>query len=185
VSIITTFDSAIDTAVYNKVLLFAAASNDGGNRGREFPAKHSNVFCIHTTDGYGNPSSFNPSPPDGTRNFSLLGERVSSHWPRGIGGHNDDVKVMSGTSVATSIAAGLAGTLLAFVKQYEHGKIPPRESLAPRLKSIEGMSEIWLKTMVRPRRDYDYIIPDSLFAKDSSKEKVYNKIKDILTDMYR
>ncbi|PNP47664.1 hypothetical protein TGAMA5MH_01487 [Trichoderma gamsii] len=178
--------TAISNALHSETLLFAAASNDGANLGRAFPAKYPSVFCIHSTDGNGNPSAFNPTADDKDVNFSLLGEQVSSHWPIGRNGHNEPVKAMSGTSVATPIAAGLAAAILSFVRQQEQ-HVPPGSELplGTWLKDVHSMDEV-LKSMVRQRRGagYDYITPHSLFDRKSTREQVYDKIKDIRRHLY-
>lgn len=177
--------TAISTALHNQTLMFAAASNDGANLGRAFPAKYPGVFCIHATDGNGNPSAFNPTADEKDVNFSLLGEQVRSHWPAGRNGHNDIVNVMSGTSVATPIAAGLAASVLSFVRQQEQGLAARSDLLGPWLKDVHAMDAV-LKSMVRQRRGagYDYITPHVLLDTESSREHVYNKIKDIKKHMY-
>ncbi|PTB62072.1 subtilisin-like protein [Trichoderma citrinoviride] len=180
-----TIHTAISNALHSQTLLFAAASNDGANLGRAFPAKYPSVFCIHSTDGNGNPSTFNPTADDKDVNFSLLGEHVSSHWPVGKNGHNEHVKAMSGTSVATPIAAGLAAAILSFVRQQERHMAPGNELLAPWLKDVHHMDEV-LKSMVKQRRGagYDYITPHSLFDRRATREEVYSKIKDIRRHLY-
>ena len=60
-------------------LLFVAVSNNGGNRSRAYPARNSKVFYIYSTDRNGKPSGFNPIASIEDSNFSLLGERVTSH----------------------------------------------------------------------------------------------------------
>ena len=164
--------------------MFAAASNDGANLGRAFPAKYPSVFCIHSTDGNGNPSAFNPTADEKDVNFSLLGEYVRSHWPMGKNGHDDIVNVMSGTSTATPIAAGLAASLLSFVRQQEQGLPAGSDLLGPWLKDVHSMDAV-LKSMTKQRGvGYDYIMPHLLFDTSSSREHVYNKIKDIKKHMY-
>ena len=175
---------AISNALHNNILMFAAASNDGGNLGRSFPAKYPGVFCIHATDGNGNPSTFNPTADEKDVNFSLLGENVSSHWPAGKKGHNDVVNIMSGTSVATPIAAGLAASIISFVWQQERDLPAGRDSLGSWIKDVHAIDAI-LKHMVKQRRvGYDYITPHILLDTDSSRKEVYNKIKDIKKHMY-
>jgi len=177
--------TAISNALHSQTLLFAAASNDGANLGRAFPAKYPSVFCIHSTDGNGNPSAFNPTADDKDVNFSLLGEHVSSHWPVGKNGYNQPVKAMSGTSVATPIAAGLAASVLSFVRQQEQHITLGSELLGPWLKDVHSMDAV-LKSMVRQTRGagYDYITPHILFDRRSTRERVYDRIKDIRRHMY-
>lgn len=178
--------AAISNALHRQILMFAAASNNGANLGRAFPAKYPGVFCIHSTDGNGNPSTFNPTADDKDVNFSLLGEHVRSHWPAGRNGHGDIVNVMSGTSVATPIAAGLAASILAFVRQQEQTLPAGDDLLGPWLKDVHAMDAV-LKSMVRQRRGagYDYITPHTLFDIESSRDEVYNKIGDIKKHMYK
>lgn len=177
--------TAISNALHSQTLLFAAASNDGANLGRAFPAKYPGVFCIHSSDGYGNPSTFNPTADDKDVNFSLLGEGVSSHWPVNESGYNQPVKVMSGTSVATPIATGLAASILSFVRQQEQNIAPEIELLGPWLKDVHSMDAVF-KSMVRQsnRAVYDYITPHLLFDRRSTRELVYERIKDIRRHMY-
>ena len=169
-----------------KTLMFAAASNDGANLGRAFPAKYPGVFCIHSTDGNGNPSTFNPTAHERDVSFSLLGENVSSHWPFGKKGHRQHVNAMSGTSVATPIAAGLAATVLSFARQQEQRMTPGKESLAPWLKDTHSMDTV-LRSMVRQTRgvNYDYITPHLLFDTSSTREQVYDKIIEMRRRLYR
>ncbi|RAK72160.1 S8/S53 family peptidase [Aspergillus fijiensis CBS 313.89] len=176
---------AIANAIHSQTLLFSAASNDGGNLGRAFPAQYPGVFCIHSTDGHGNPSMFNPTADDKDVNFSLLGECVSSHWPVNQDGRGQTVKVLSGTSIATPIAAGLATSVLSFVRQQDQYIKPGSESLGPWLKFAGSMDAV-LKSMVRHTRGagYHYLTPHVIFDRDSTRKHVYEKIGDIKKHMY-
>ncbi|KAJ3571934.1 hypothetical protein NPX13_g5208 [Xylaria arbuscula] len=134
--------------------------------------------------GNGNPSAFNPTADDKDVNFSLLGEHVPSHWPIGRNGCNQPVNAMSGTSVATPIAAGLAASILSFVRQQEQHRSLGIELLGPWLKDVHSMDAV-LKSMVRTRgAGYDYITPHMLFDQKSTREHVYNRIRDIRNHMY-
>ncbi|RFN43276.1 intracellular serine protease [Fusarium flagelliforme] len=177
---------AISDALNKRTLLFAAASNDGANLSRAFPAKCRGVFCIHSTDGNGNPSSFNPTASETDVNFSLLGESVSSHWPAGLNGHDQSVNVMSGTSVATPIAAGLAASVLSFARQQDQNVPIESDRLGPWLKIDSSMNAV-LKSMVRQRRGagYDYITPHVLFDSGATRDFVYGKMNDLRRNLYR
>ncbi|KAF1994282.1 hypothetical protein P154DRAFT_549151 [Amniculicola lignicola CBS 123094] len=153
---------AIVKVLSQGILMFAAASNDGVNFGRAFPAKYPSIFCIHSTDGNGNLSSFNSTADEKDVNFSLLGQ-----------------------SVPTPIAAGLAASPLSFLRQEEQGLPPGSDLLGPWLKDVHSMDAV-LERMAKQRRGqgYDYITPHVLFERNLLREHVYNKIKDIKKDMY-
>ncbi|KAJ0356322.1 hypothetical protein KNSL1_000030 [Colletotrichum chrysophilum] len=87
----------IQDAARKGVLMFAAASNEGRNRpdGIAWPAREENVICVHSADGYGNRSTFTPSPMDNMR-IMVLGECIKSAWPHHLGSR-DNHRQMSGT----------------------------------------------------------------------------------------
>ena len=118
---------AILHAYDKNVVMFAAASNDGnmagdGLQGINYPARDPHVFCVHSADGYGNTSSYNPRAVYGEDNFSFLGQSVCSAWPKYIGAKGTvdaedgtgTWKYSSGTSVATPVAASIAALVLQF-----------------------------------------------------------------------
>lgn len=91
----------IERAFRADKLLFAAASNKGGNSGRSRPAKNLGVICVHTCDGKGNKGDMNPNPERKGFNFSTLGVAVESRWDGWF-------IYKSGTSFAIPIAAKIA-----------------------------------------------------------------------------
>ncbi|RSL89802.1 hypothetical protein CDV31_015804 [Fusarium ambrosium] len=111
-------ENAIKHATAKDVLIFAAASNDGKNRPDEaaWPASRMDVFCVHSADGLGNPSTFTPSPQDNMR-VMVLGESVLSAWPSKFKVQGDQ-KHMSGTSCAAPIAAGIAAVVLDYARGF-------------------------------------------------------------------
>ncbi|KAL5092194.1 hypothetical protein Trisim1_002079 [Trichoderma cf. simile WF8] len=141
---------AIKHAAFNDVLMFVAASNDGKNRpgGVAWPAIESNVICVHSGDGYGNQSSFTPSPKENMR-IMVLGECVRSAWPPKLK-LPGDVKDMSGTSCAAPIAAGVAAVILdyarGFLSQKEWGTLHRTDSMRrmfERLKDPDNHTGYW------------------------------------------
>ncbi|PYH72818.1 S8 family peptidase [Aspergillus vadensis CBS 113365] len=105
---------AIREALYKRqdsVLFFAAASNYGANDREMFPARHESVISIRGTNSNGLFADFNPPKhEDEPVVFGTLGMDVPSAWP-----NSDGEEYRSGTSVATAIAAGIAGSLLGYI----------------------------------------------------------------------
>ncbi|VUC35622.1 unnamed protein product [Clonostachys rosea] len=150
--------TAIDKAISKKVLMFAAAANSGGRRGRAYPASSSQVICVHSTDTYGNASDFSPTAEPNSINIATVGESVQSAWPMLLCQKLNTECLMSrsGTSYATPIAAGMA----AFLLQYARLHLSEREALT--LKRREKMEALLKRCAVRgsnyvPRDDYFYV----------------------------
>ncbi len=165
--------TAIKNAHLKDVLLFAAASNNGANQDRAYPARFQEVICIHSTDTRGNRSNFSPNAATDDTNFATVGEAVQSAWPvaKCEEETNDDfVECKSGTSFATPIAAGMGAFLL------QYSRIYLREELQKRLKGKAAMKavlrKIATKTGYSKRDDYHYLSmslrPDNLFGKEES-----------------
>jgi subtilisin family serine protease len=92
-------------------LIFAAASNSGGNGRRAYPAKETGVFAIHATEEDGtSPKDLNAPRDSSADNFATLGCDISSYWK------GEDVFI-TGTSFAAPVAASIAANGLAFVRR--------------------------------------------------------------------
>lgn len=183
---------AIKDAYYHDVLLFAAASNSGGQLGRAFPAREANVICVHSTDARGNRSPFSPTAVPQDVNLATVGEAVSSAWPMHLCGGDDDYAtaedgeddkystMKSGTSYATPIMAGIAAFLLLYVRL----SLPDSaHMLKTRSRMIKLLQRISQKGQGSGLRDGYYFVDvslyaDSLFGKD--KALIDQTIKDIL-----
>jgi hypothetical protein len=109
-------DEAITHAYSKNTIMFAAASNSGGNAVPSWPARLPTVICVHANDGLGNKAEFNTSPRQHMDNFSILGEDVKSCWPSSLMSEDAEVFEMRrrGISCATPIAAGIAAIMLEF-----------------------------------------------------------------------
>jgi len=163
-------EKAIRYAHEKDKILFAAASNQGLNGSRTYPAKHNEVICMHFTDGNGESSKYNVGPEKGD-NFSTLGLAVESAWPGSPG--ESRTQRRSGTSFATPIAAGIA----AFILQYAWQKLPP-EGLQ-RLKSGEGMRNVFRLLAKKPDGNgKEYVAP--WFFNEKTPEKIREDILDAL-----
>jgi subtilisin family serine protease len=136
------------------------------------------VICINSTDGFGNPSAWNPSPTR-DRNFSIIGEGIEAAWPTQLGATN--AKVASGTSVATPIAAGIAALILQYARQ--HGPKAMRVRNPERLRDCDEMRKVF-QFMTQPRNDYLCLIPAKIFEVrgDHKHIVISSKISDLLDE---
>ena len=112
---------AIDRATMGShpTLVLAAASNEGGNDGVSWPARHDRVICVHATDSFGNKYQQNPSPSDPRNVFATLGQDVEVV----VAPTRKETK--SGTSVATPVAAGIAALTIACVRVRKKAYMAP------------------------------------------------------------
>lgn len=94
--------SAIDDAQRANVLLCAAAVVVNGNDEGSWTARHLGVLGVYATDGYGNKYHANPVPRAGADDFATLGVGCQGYY----------LRYQSGTSIATSVAAGIASLVL-------------------------------------------------------------------------
>ncbi|CAG2005085.1 unnamed protein product [Fusarium graminearum] len=162
-------ENAIGKAENDGVIIFAAASNYGGNARRAFPARMDKVLCVHASDGNGNKSGLDPSPKIDRENFSTLGVAIESIW-------EDDV-YLSGTSYSTPVAADFAANVLRYV-QHCCGL---EEKYRKRAFSRVGMKNILL-AMSDFRDGYHYVTPWRKMWDGDVAVDVAAKIKQALKD---
>lgn len=131
---------AIREALFERndsILFFAAASNHGANDREMFPARHQSVISIRGTNANGKFEDFNPPKrEDESLVFGTLGLDVPSSWP-----NSDHEEYKSGTSIATVIAAGMAGCLLGYISSHPPEK--PFYSVKHRAWTRQGMLAIF------------------------------------------
>lgn len=166
-------ESAIERALYEHVLTFAAASNGGGNNDRAYPAREKQIFCIHSTDAKGTRSKFSPTAEDFGYNFATIGEAVESFWPTHLCADGEQaVRVKSGTSFATPIGASIAAFLLLYARVY----LKPEQ--AARLKRYSAMESLLHEVSKgsrakKDRDDYQYLFlsrhPDTFFGRETEE----------------
>ncbi|KAF4463389.1 subtilase [Fusarium albosuccineum] len=97
-------------------LFFAATRNDGAHKKMAWPARDHSVIGISSTDGYGSPSSFNPSENNFHPILYAFGEGVPVKVPVLNRPTERVIKYVSGTSYATPTAAALAANMLGCVR---------------------------------------------------------------------
>ncbi len=155
--------------------LFAATSNDGGSGGVAYPAKDPIVIGINSSDGKGNKSAFSPSPRSNEDNFCIVGEGIESSWPDSNGVWTKVIK--SGTSYATPVAAGLAGSLL----DYARLKMSMEEEQIDNLRCYKGMRAVFRLMTDKEKRDgYQFVAPWWLWKAGKSINLVHEEIEEAL-----
>lgn len=97
------------------IIIFAAAANHGNRRAIAWPARDRNLtICVTSGGEYLQLSKFAPASNGILPMFITHGENIWTHWPTNLGG---GFRRMSGTSVSTPIAVGMAAMILAFLNQ--------------------------------------------------------------------
>jgi hypothetical protein len=140
-----------------RILFFASASNDGARREAltTFPARLPGfVFCINSADGGGYPARLNPPAQTFQENFTTLGEEVDL----AAISSNTNTQRVSGTSIATPIAAGIAALILEYTRQ-RHVRISQKDEV----QTYRGMRSILLGMCKgHPVQRFRYINPSTL-----------------------
>jgi len=161
------------------VLIFAAASNWGNTADVAYPARmKDHVFCIFASNAALKVTEdYNPEPRPNAENFAILGDNVDPYRQK------DPV---SGTSVATAIAAGLAGLILDFSRQADCRNSIDRADL---IKTKPGMTAIF-NAIARPSGRFACICPENLLktnrprgGRDVERENVRANISNALWNM--
>ncbi|KAL7948569.1 hypothetical protein V8C42DRAFT_314863 [Trichoderma barbatum] len=161
--------SSIEGLVKSNKLIFAAASNSGGNEPRAFPAKQKGVFCIHVSDGKGNKVGINPPPIVGIDNFSTLGNAIDSKWD------GKDVYI-SGSSFAAPIAAGIAANALEFIRR----NLTDLTDHPDFFYRYQGMSALF-RCLSDGMDGYDYVKPWKRFLWDDDRfdKEICSALRDL------
>lgn len=143
-------------------IILAAASNEGTRRRMTYPASRPGVIAVNSATADGAISTYNP-PLNGENNLSILGEKVQSAWVQ------NTTKIMSGTSAATPIAAGIAALLIEIaIKQNDAFGGQASKVLEKTVKSYGAMTRL-LRSMSSPEKKddkYFNILPWELLAVD-------------------
>jgi Subtilase family len=135
-------------------IMFAAASNNGKNGRRVFPARYDPwVICVHASDGKGHDCGINP-PTESGANFTTLGmglELLERRWVSAGRTRQATYKKVykSGTSFATPIAAGVTATVLDLAARVS----AIEDRTKKKLKRCEEMRKV-LRLMSIPKHDF-------------------------------
>jgi hypothetical protein len=154
------------------ILLFAATSNDGLRKAVDiaYPANSRDVIGIDCANGAGvSTEDFNP--PSNTMNcatwrFTAPGEAVESAFPT-TRMSKTGFERLSGTSMASAVAAGVAAMVLAFARQPPLSYAPIIQEL---LKKPEAMSYVFndcLSDSKDDQKPFRFLVPWKLFKGQS------------------
>ncbi|KAH0437104.1 ankyrin repeat domain-containing protein 28 [Colletotrichum camelliae] len=154
-------------------IVIAAATANGFNSVRGYPATSPHVIAIHAVDGQGRHCGLAPAPKAGDYNLSVVGAGLKA--PRGK-------NLVNGNTYAAGVAAGIAASFLEFVRT-SLIQDKPSLNLSPEdhrwLCSTDGMREM-LHLMSTPIDGYSFLTPWSLFGKHSGSRQIFKIIKMIV-----
>lgn len=167
---IPVISQALDAANQRKrpPLIFAATSNDGAHKPMAWPAREPWVFGISSTDAHGASSPFNPDENDTPSTFYAFGDgfQIEKWQPKDK--WEVELDLVSGTSVATPVAAGFAANLLHVVQAAVDVLDKPSEydDLPERLRRGNGMLKVMLHCMRKTHQTgLKSLLPWDLFTK--------------------
>ncbi|KAG5808895.1 hypothetical protein H9Q74_006440 [Fusarium xylarioides] len=166
-------DDAVTKAKAAGVLVIAAASNWQNTNTVAFPARHNlSTMCIYSTNTGNQSSSFNPEPRADTQNFAIIGEGFQHPDQR----RNER---MSGTSMATAVAAGLAARIVDFSRQKDNKASIFR---AQDVGKLPGMLSIF-STLSKPAGNLRYVSPLELLPlrHGVSQEADRQRVREVLS----
>jgi hypothetical protein len=135
-------DAALVLAASKKILIFAAASNDGRTNHFPiaYPANNRDVIPIFSASGLGHRSKFSPQKDEFEVHIATLGEEVLSAFPIAKG--KGLMTRMSGTSTATPLAAAITALILRFSRLTDDFSKEERELLKKKDKMIKVLHMI-------------------------------------------
>ncbi|TGJ84207.1 hypothetical protein E0Z10_g4570 [Xylaria hypoxylon] len=142
----------IRQCLHDGIMVFASASNDGGEGSRTYPAKYPGVVCAHSATWRGSKAESNPGL-EGDLNFSFVGELVRPVWPAKNPADDNRMKYKSGTSYAAPVAVSVAAFMIGYIR-----KKMPDYPWVIKPWSPEGIFIIF-KMMAMRVDGYDWVSP--------------------------
>ncbi|BCS11969.1 hypothetical protein ALUC_50015A [Aspergillus luchuensis] len=175
---------SIRNALHKEKLIFAAVSNNGGALpiGISWPARETKVFGVFSSNFHGERSEFNPNVNDDDTfsRYKFLGEAVKSAWL------NCEERRMTGTSVATPIAASTAALFLEYIRgnMVATHDITSMAEIERCARMPDGMRRIFaLAGKTRETHEFlRYVTPWSLLDHENQRF-IINRVDQSLLDL--
>ncbi|KAL2836698.1 peptidase S8/S53 domain-containing protein [Aspergillus pseudodeflectus] len=165
--------ASLDRARAHKILVFAAASNEGLHESVAWPASDLQyAIGVHSATDAGKESDTTAPPLRGSYNFMVVGERILSQWPTGNGG---GFRLCTGSSFAAPVMTAIAALILAFTWQTRCKKEREKVIKKIRLDDIQtnsGMARV-LSRISKIKGDF-YSVSPQLFWED------YHDLEDLM-----
>lgn len=148
---------AVQKASCANKLIFAAAANWGNSGPVAFPTRHDlYTICIFATNTLSKDSIFNPEHRAESHNFAVLGEDFQHPA--------DPNKRLSGTSMVTAAAAGLAALIVDFSRHEDNRGVILRVADVGKML---GMIAIF-NSMATKTGKFKCVVPTNLLPSDYS-----------------
>lgn len=150
-----------------------------------YPASRSGVITVHAASADGKPCASNPFAELGN-SLSILGKNVEAAWIRDeVADNSAALRRMTGTSVATPIAAGVVSLLLELAMLDVPGD-PGTEAtlrrMLPMLKTYDGMMDLLMSMAVRTQGgDYHNIVPWNVLNPSKSLADITKYVEWVLS----
>ncbi|EXU96516.1 peptidase S8 family protein [Metarhizium robertsii] len=165
--------NAIHRAATARKIMFAAASNCGGNGPRAYPASDPSVICTHAADGNGYDGGINPPKGDHADYFSTLGMAIGCIW-------DERCVYKSGTSFATPVAAAIAANVLDYAAySVAAGKLTDQRYRE--LRQSQGMKKAFTKFLSVQMQHYRYVAPWHFWKTGVTDDYIWQRLKVDLT----
>ncbi|KAI1329507.1 hypothetical protein F5Y16DRAFT_100516 [Xylariaceae sp. FL0255] len=163
--------SAINRALMSNVTIIASVDGEGGNsQGDEYPARYADVLGIGSANRKGEAAS---GMSENSADYLFPGEKLVARTEY-LGGLGDTPNI-SGPSVATAVAAGVASLILAchrfalFQRPEFQITRPEEQRPAKVIETVFNMMSQEGNKKVRPSEGKKYVRPWKFFAEDESK----------------
>lgn len=169
-------EGAIHRAATARKLMFAAASNCGGNAPRAYPATDERVICVNACDGLGfDAVGFNPPKSRNSDYLSTLGVGIKCFWDDG-GEEGGNYVYKSGTSFATPVAAAIAANVLDFASySVEKGRMT--EQRLRDLRQTQGMRKAFQRFLSECIQEHRFVAPWHFWKVGANDEYIWQKLE--------